>query len=199
MRSKPSTASATATPNKPLAELYFGGAGDEASRLVLSYARAREAAAPGGARVIRYFPHYQMDAARRFAAGLADDGHALALIGHSWGADTALRVASSLESPVWLIGADPVAKLALPLLAWSDRPAPALGILHIDALAASPDRSDFVKAAGYATGGGVPRAYRQADLCIRTRLNHWNFAGMMAARGEDGVSAEDWLAGLAAA
>ena len=39
-----------------------------------------------------------------------------------------------------------------------------------------------------ATGGGVASAYRSADVMIRTALNHWAFADMMAAPGPDGVS-----------
>jgi hypothetical protein len=194
--SKPSTVSATAIPNKPLAELYIGGAGDEVSRIVLSYARARAA---GGGRTVGYFPHYAYAGARRAALDLAGAGHRLALIGHSWGADTVLRVAGALEGGTfWLVGADPVAKPVLPFLATPDGAGAARAILHITARAAAPDRSDFVRAAGYLTGGGVPRAFRQSGAQIRTRLNHWNFEGMMRAPGEDGRSAEDWLAAFSA-
>ncbi|MFN7056606.1 MAG: hypothetical protein ACK4SV_13685 [Hyphomonas sp.] len=186
--------SATAIRNKPLAELYIGGAGDEVSRIVLSYARARAAA---GARPVEYFPHYAHAAARRTALDLAGAGHRLALIGHSWGADTVLRVAGELDGQAfWLVGADPVAKPALPFLALGGSQSAARGILHITARAEAPDRSDFVRAAGYVTGGGVPRAFRQAGAHIRTHFNHWNFEGMMRAPGEDGRSAEDWLAAL---
>lgn len=187
-------ASATAIRNKPPAELYFGGAADESSRLVLGYSDARRPIAEPSGRLVRYFAHYQLPAAARFAAEAERDGRALILIGHSWGADAALRLARRLERPALLIGADPVAKPAPPFAFWQDRPEAARFILHVDAAAEAPDRSDRVKAVGYWTGGGVPRAYRQADARIRTRLNHWNFAGMMTARGEDGRSAEDWLA-----
>lgn len=193
MQSKRSMGSDTVTLNKPPAELYFGGAADESSRLVLSYSEARRQRAEPAGRLVRYFAHYQLPAALRFAAEAAGDGRRLIVVGHSWGADAALRLARRHDGPILLIGADPVAKPAPPFTFWQDRPPAARFILHVDASAVAPDRSDYVKAAGYWTGGGVPRAFRKADAHIATRLNHWNFAGMMAARGEDGRSAEDWL------
>lgn len=174
--------------------MYFGGAADESSRLVLGYSEARRRQFEPAGRLVRYFAHYQLPAALRFAAEAAGDGRALILIGHSWGADAALRLARRLDGPALLIGADPVAKPAPPFSFWQARPDAARFILHVDAIADAPDRSDRVKAVGYWTGGGVPRAYREADARIATRLNHWNFAGMMTAKGEDGKSAEDWLA-----
>lgn len=187
-------ASDTAILNRPPAELFFGGAADEASRLVLGYADARRRTMDLQGRPVRYFAHYQLKAALRFAQDVSGAGHTLAVIGHSWGADTALRFARQVGRPVLLIGVDPVAKPALSLSFWQGRPEMARRILHVDAIAETPDRSDRVKAVGYWTGGGVPRVFRNADATIATRLNHWNFAGMMAARGKDGRSAEDWLA-----
>ncbi|MFN3609897.1 MAG: hypothetical protein ACK4Y9_12610 [Hyphomonas sp.] len=189
-------ASATATPNRPPAELYLGGAADESSRLVLSYALARRLLMEPAGRVVRYFPHYKAAAALELARSVLGDGQTLALIGHSWGADAALSVARRLEGDVVLIGADPVAKPAFPFSFRQGRPAAARFVLHVDAVAAAPDRSDHVKAFGYLAGGGVHRAWREADLTIPTGLNHWNFAGMMRAKGPGGKSAEDWLAGL---
>ncbi len=199
MRSKRSMASATATPNRPPAELYIGGAADEASRLVLGYSQARRRSLEPKGWQVRYFPHYRVPEALAFARAMAGESRPLALIGHSWGADGALRVARQLEADVLLIGADPVAKPALPLALWQPRPEAVRIMVHVDAVAEAPDRSDHVKTVGYLTGGGIHRAWRQADHTIPTRLNHWNFAGMMAAKGPDGRSAEDWLASLVAA
>ena len=199
MRLKRCMASATATPNKPPAELYIGGAADESSRLVLSYAQTRRQLVEPAGRLVRYFPHYKALAAFEQARRALDDGRQLALIGHSWGADAALRVARRLEAGVVLIGADPVAKPSLPLSYWQRRPASAQFVVHVDAVAQAPDRSDRVKSFGYLAGGGIHRAWREADVTISTGLNHWNFAGMMAAAGADGKSAEDWLDGLVAA
>lgn len=192
MRSKRSMASGIAIPNRPPAELYIGGAGDESSRLVLSYAEARRKQV-GRAREVHYLPHWKITAAQRLAMELAAQGP-LALIGHSWGADTAVRAAKAVAVQVFLIGADPVAKPLTRLTARDDRPASAARVVHVDAAPPAYDRSDFVKAAGFITGGGVPRAFREADTRIDTALNHWNFRGMMEACGADGQSAEDWLA-----
>ncbi len=195
MRSKRSTASAIATPSKPPAELYIGGAGDESSRLVLSYAEARRQQVRGK-RDVHYLPHWKITVAQRLAMELAAEGRPLALIGHSWGADTVVRAAKALAAQAFLIGADPVAKPLTRLTARDDRPASAVQVVHVDAVPSAYDRSDLVKAAGFLTGGGVPLAFKMADTRIDTALNHWNFRGMMEARGADGQSAEDWLAGF---
>jgi len=187
-------ASATATLNRPSTEIYIGGAADERSRLVLGYAQARRRLMAPAGRGVQYFPHYRTAAALELAQRMLGGGHTLAMIGHSWGADAALRVARRLEGEVLLIGVDPVAKPALPLSFLQGRPAAARFVLHVDAVAEAPDRSDRVKAFGYLAGGGVHRAWQEADETIATRLNHWNFEGMMAARGAGGRSAEDWLA-----
>ncbi len=183
----------------PPTEIYIGGAADESSRLVLGYADARRQLMEPQGRLVRYFPHYRTPEALALALHALEEGRRLALVGHSWGADGALRVARRLEGDVLLIGADPVAKPALPLSFWQSRPAAARIMVHVDAVATSRDRSDHVKAFGYLAGGGVHRAWRDADATIHTTLNHWNFAGMMTARNGNGKSAEDWLAQLSGA
>ena len=193
MQSKHSTASATAIPSKRPAEIYIGGAGDESSRLVLSYAEARREQLRGK-REVHYLPHWKITAAQTLAVKLAGDGHPLVLIGHSWGADTVLRAAGALTTAAFLIGADPVSKPVTRFTARDGRPASAAVVLHVDAAPDAYDRSDYVKAAGYLTGGGVPRAFQTAETRIATALNHWNFRGMMQAAGSDGRTAEDWLA-----
>ena len=195
MQSKPSMASAIAIPSKLPAEIYIGGAGDESSRLVFSYAEARRDAVRGK-RQVHYLPHWQITAARQLVAELTGAGHPLALIGHSWGADTVLRAAGASDTEVFIVGADPVAKPVSRITARDGRPASAALVLHVDAEPPAYDRSDYVKAAGYLTGGGVPRAFRFADTRIDAVLNHWNFRGMMQTKGSDGLSAEDWLAGF---
>lgn len=193
MPSKPSMASAIATPSRPPAELFIGGAGDESSRLVFSYAEARREKL-NGQRDVHYLPHWNVGGAKMRAREILEAGHPLVLIGHSWGADTVLRVASWLEADVFIIGADPVAKPVTRLTARDGRPASAAQVLHVDADPPAYDRSDYVKAAGLLAGGGVPRAFKSADARIATTLNHWNFAGMMKTKGADGRTAEDWLA-----
>lgn len=166
---------------------------------MLSYAEARRKLVEPQGRFVRYFPHYRIPGALDMARRVLSEGRPLALIGHSWGADGALRVARRLERDVLLIGADPVAKPAPPFAFWQPRPAAVTFMLHVDAVAEARDRSDHVKTVGYLTGGGVHRAWRQADQTIIAPLNHWNFAGMMKARGADGRSAEDLLAEMAPA
>lgn len=148
----------------------------------------------GRTRRVEYLPHWKISAAKLLAAELAAAGHALALIGHSWGADTVLRAASDLQAPAFMLGVDPVAKPVTRLTGRDGRPASAALVMHVDAAPGAYDRSDLVKAAGFITGGGTPRAFRFADSRIDTALNHWNFTGMMRARGADGLTAEDWLA-----
>lgn len=185
--------SVIAIPSRPPAEIFIGGAGDEHSRLVLSYAEARRARLRTQ-RPVHYLPHWNLAAAGKLAAELVRAGHPVAIIGHSWGADTAVQTLRRLDDArVFLIGADPVAKPATRLTARDARSPAASFVVHIDAAPAAYDRSDLVKAAGFLTGGGVPRTFRNADAWIGTQLNHWNFAGMMKAAGADGLSAEDWL------
>jgi pimeloyl-ACP methyl ester carboxylesterase len=185
--------SAIATRNRHPAEIFIGGAGDEHSRLVLSYAEARRARLRGE-RDVHYLPHWKLLAAARLAEDLSRDRQEVALVGHSWGADTAVQAVRRLAGAgVFLIGADPVAKPLTRITARDTRPRAAEYVVHIDAAPQAYDRSDIVKAAGFLTGGGVPRTFSTADTRIATRLNHWNFAGMMKAPGEDGRSAEDWL------
>jgi pimeloyl-ACP methyl ester carboxylesterase len=184
--------SAIATRNKSPAEIFIGGAGDEHSRLVLSYAEARQARLQTQ-RPVHYMPHWNFNAAARLAKALLHDGHLVALVGHSWGGDTAVRIARQLEGDVFVVGADPVSKPVTRITAQDARPAAAKFVLHIDAAPRAYDRSDLVKAAGFLAGGSVPRIFQEADVHIDTPLNHWNFTGMMKMAGPDGRSAEDWL------
>ena len=192
MRSKHSMASAIATRNKLPAEIYIGGAGDERSRLVLAYAEARRERMRGK-RDVHYFPHWQLTRTARLVGEITATGHPLALIGHSWGADSVLLAARAAKADVFLIGADPVAKPVTRITARDSRPRRAVQVLHVDAVPTAYDRSDYVKAAGFLTGGCIPRAFRTADLRIVTALNHWNFRGMMQAAGTGAQTAEDWL------
>lgn len=147
-----------------------------------------------GRRDVHYLPHWKITAAGWLARELSEHGHPVALIGHSWGGDTVLRAAQAVKAGLFLIGVDPVAKPVTRMTARDGRPASAAQVLHVDAAPSAYDRSDLVKAAGFLTGGGVPRAFRTADAHILTALNHWNFRGMMQTPGPDEKTAEDWLA-----
>lgn len=195
--SKRCTALATATLNSangspaPVSELLFGGAGDDRSQIVGGYAARRSAST---AHTVRYFTHGDHNAALAYARAQLAAGYRLAFIGHSWGCDTALLVARRLDGPIdLLIGADPVAKPGIFPLLFSRRPNNVAKLIHVDALPDWQDRSDFVKALGKIIGGGIPRAYREADTTITLHACHAAFHAMMITSAPGELSAEDWL------
>jgi pimeloyl-ACP methyl ester carboxylesterase len=202
MQSKRSMASATVIPNRTdlhgVAEVYIGGAADSQSRIVVSYVEARQRAiresAAQGSRTAAWFAHYDLDGVAAHCRAALAHGNEIALIGHSWGSDTALRVAHQLRGPVALMaGVDPVMRPGGLFSRTSDRPDDVRLVIHVDARPQQFDRSDFVKATGVVLGGGLANAYRTADVRIRTELNHWAFAGMMSCKGADGVSVADQI------
>ncbi len=190
-RSKRSTGLAIATPSDSgLSEFYFGGAGDSVSRLVQSFAQARAHFMQRHRLTVRYFTHFEGAAARRLAERDASEGQRLVFIGHSWGASTALDVAARLSADIdLLVGVDPVGK---PGQRFARRPANIRQLIHVDAIPAQFDHSDFVKSLGR-IAGGVPQPFLEADVDIRTRHNHANFIGMLRTEGEDGQTALDWM------
>lgn len=204
MQSKHSMASATAIPSRHspdsrgVAEIYIGGAADGQSRIVASFAQARQRAIMSSHerrdRTADWFAHYDIDAAAAHCQTALTTGRELALIGHSWGSDAALRVAHQLNGPVALLaGVDPVMRPGSAFSRVSHRPGNTVLVVHVDARPRRMDRSDLVKATGVMLGGGVAQAYRRADVTIRAELNHWAFADMMAAPGRDGVSLNDHI------
>ncbi|MFT5774638.1 MAG: pimeloyl-ACP methyl ester carboxylesterase [Hyphomonas sp.] len=202
MRSKPSMASGIVIPNRPepsgcsVAEIYIGGAADGQSRIVASFVKARQRLLLEGGnshgRTAAWFAHYDVDGATSHCMAALSRGDDIALVGHSWGSDAALRVAHQLNGTIGLLaGVDPVMRPGSVFSRASRRPENAALIVHVDASPRQLDRSDIVKATGVVLGGGVAGAYRSADIMIRTDLNHWAFADMMAAPGLDGVSLND--------
>jgi len=176
-----------------VAEIYIGGAADGTSRIVASFVAARQRVlretGNRHARTAAWFAHYDLDGATTHCMAALSRGDDIALVGHSWGSDAALRVAHQLNGPVGLLaGVDPVMRPGSVFSRASRRPANASLVVHIDARPQHIDQSDIVKATGVVLGGGVASAYRSADVMIRTALNHWAFADMMAAPGPDGVS-----------
>jgi pimeloyl-ACP methyl ester carboxylesterase len=199
MQSKPSMALGIVIPNRleptgpGVAEIYIGGAADGQSRIVVSFVKARqrlllEAGDPRG-RTAAWFAHYDVDGATAHCVAALSRGDDIALVGHSWGSDAALRVAHQLNGAIGLLaGVDPVMRPGSVFSRASRRPDNAALVVHVDASPRRLDRSDIVKATGVVLGGGVADAYRTADVMIRTELNHWAFSDMMAAPGLDGVS-----------
>ena len=204
MRSKPSMASGIVIPNRPnprgqrssgrgVAEIYIGGAADGTSRIVASFVTARQRilfeSSNRPSRTAAWFAHYDVDGATAHCMAALSRGDDIALVGHSWGSDAALRVAHQLNGTVGLLaGVDPVMRPGSIFSRASRRPDNAALVVHVDARPRHIDRSDIVKATGVVLGGGVANAYRSADVMIRTELNHWAFADMMTAPGLDGVS-----------
>lgn len=187
-------ASATATPNSAgVTEIYIGGAGDTRTRLVATYANMRRLRfAHDRHRDAHYFPHYASRRILHLARRSAESGHRLVIVGHSWGGDTALRVLKALrpQSVDLLVCVDPVPKSRL-----NPPPAPrnARRILHVDARPSRPNRSDRVKDLGQWFGGTLHRRLSSAHARIVADLNHFAFAQMMHAPGEDGLSAADHI------
>jgi len=185
-------ASVTATPNKRgITELYIGGAGDTRTRLVAAYADERQRKfAHQAHHDAHYFPHYASRRIHHIARRDAEIGRKLVLIGHSWGGDTALRVLKAMRpiSVDLLVCVDPVPKSRL-----NPPPMPrnADMIIHVDARPSYPNRSDQVKGMGQWFGGTLHRRLSAAHALIIADLNHFAFAKMMFAPGEDGLSAAD--------
>lgn len=191
MRLRHSTVLATAIPNRaPITEIYIGGAADTHTRLVAAFAEARQAAVSSH-RDVHYVPHFASRHAYRLASHSLDTGRDLILIGHSWGCDTALRLAARLSGRVTvLVCADPVSKSRLNRPA---RPENVDHVVYIDALPVRPNRSDHVKRVGQFIGGTLKRTLAKADSRIMAPVNHFAFADMLHARGPDGASGLDWI------
>lgn len=175
----------------PVCELYFGGAGDAQSRIVVDYVEQRSRQ---HAHEIYHFEHAQFRAAASCASYEYSLGHRIIFVAHSWGCDTALRVAKMMTTPIdLLIGVDPVAK-PFPL-SWlaRKRPANIARIVHVDALPDWSHRSDLVKAVGKVLGGGIPAPYREADTTLQLTACHGAFSTMMRTPGPTTPSAEGLL------
>lgn len=174
-------------------EIHIGGAGDSWSRIVAHYVDVRRR----GGRAVRYFTQSEVRAAVRFAREEAENGRRLAVIAHSWGCDTALRLAWALDETVdLLVGVDPVSKPGARLGRLSQRPPNIETLLHVAVRPIWADRSDYVKALGKLVGPGIPRAFRDADARIALTASHADYFGMMRTADEDGRSVEDWIEGL---
>lgn len=187
-------ASATAIPNKSgVTEIYIGGAGDTRTRLVATFAEARQRIfAHDAHRDAHYFPHYAPRRILRCARQAVSAEHQLVVIAHSWGGDTALRVLRSLRpaSADLLICVDPVPKSRL-----NPPPTPrnATHIIHVDARPTRPNQSDKVKDFGVWIGGTLHQRLATAQTRIIADLNHFAFAQMMASPDMHGLSAIDHL------
>jgi len=171
--------------------LYIGGAGDRRSNIVCGYV----ARCADSADVQRhYLQHSERRRALRLARDAIADGRTLILVGHSWGADTAARVALRLDGPVeLLVGVDPVAKPGG--RRWTRRSAQTRHVITVEGGPHIQGWGDVVKAMGVAFGRGVPAVFHKPDTDIHFRSRHDSFARMLHAEGEDGLSAADRIEG----
>lgn len=171
--------------------LYFGGAGDDRSGIVRYFQETRPRK-PGCAH--RYFLHYQAHEALDYVAPLAATGSAVILVGHSWGADTAARLAARMATPVdLLIGVDPVAKFASRLARATARRRDTRAVITVDGGHEINGWGDIVKTIGTVVGGGWPLVFDRPDVLIRARHRHDDFAHMLNAPGETHPSALAYL------
>ena len=190
-------ASATATPNSAVTEIYIGGAGDTRTRLVASFAEMRAHKLAHTKREAHYFPHFASRRAEQLARRHAAAGRQVILIGHSWGGDTALRLARRLAPmriPL-LVCADPVPKSRLNP---PPRPENADHVIFIDARPTHPNRSDNIKGFGQWVCGTLKQRLAGAHTSIVADLNHFSFSQMMVAPCDDGLSALDRINQLGA-
>ena len=177
-----------------LTVIYIGGAGDTGSQIVESHAAAQAAAHPS--RNVEYFTQGQVDEVTRYARERMEAGDAVAIVAHSWGTDDAERVARNLDGQIALLaGLDPVSKPGLdnPFRGRADS---IQELVHVDAVPQEWNASDYVEAAGLASGGGIPRTYREADTRITVDANHDDFGSQVNAPGSDGLSVADRLDAL---
>lgn len=171
--------------------LYFGGAGDDRSGIVRHFHDHRP---PVRGVHRRYFLHHQGYEARKHVQALARSGAAVILVGHSWGADAAARVAARADVPVdLLIGVDPVAKLASRLSRATARAPTTRQVITVDGGGDIHGWGDIVKNIGIVIGGGWPEVFDTPDIIIRARHRHDDFAQMLASQGAAHPSALTYL------
>jgi len=182
--------------NNPLAridpdgktDIYIGGGWDARSQIVSSYAN-QHPSAPG--RTVAYFTHDQVKQAIAFANASLKNGEPMNIIGHSWGAASALKVAAGVKGTVnTLVGVDPVGK---PFTFGSGkRPENVANMVTVNATPSSPNLSDTVASTGRGLlCGGTPAAFDQADVSIDVDANHEDFETLYTTDGSDGQSASD--------
>uniref|UniRef100_UPI003A8F9CFA RHS repeat-associated core domain-containing protein n=1 Tax=Maricaulis sp. TaxID=1486257 RepID=UPI003A8F9CFA len=183
-------------PSGEVTDVYIGGAGDSATGIVRTYAENQGS----DGRTVGYFTQDQRSEATDFARANAGNGEPLNIIGHSYGANTAVGVTQTLASEGirvdTLVGVDGVRKVgrASGLGGAADSVGTTVGVR-----ATGAGDGNVIEAAGRVLGGlstlggGTPRAFQssQADVMITADTNHADFSGAFEAPGVDGLSAKD--------
>jgi RHS repeat-associated protein len=179
-------------------DIYIGGAGDSQTEIVKDYAAAQTS---GGDRAIGYFNHGDKSGIVAFAKQNAGNGEPLNIIGHSYGASTAVSAAKALAKDGVtvdnLVGVDGVKK-PFQRGALGEAESSVGKVVGVNSTGAGT-RGDAVEGAGKALGaittlgGGAPVAFKQgnADVSITTGANHADFSRAITTPGGDGLSAKD--------
>ena len=171
-------------------DIYIGGFTDSSTRGVVGTYHQEQAGQAG--RTTAYFEWSDVKGATDFANAHVGNGEPLNIIGHSYGASSAVIVASGVMGTVnTLVGADPV-PLPGPL-GMVGRPENVQTVVTVDAQMAVGDwnLSDAVEFAGVCVAD-VPAAptYSSADQTIAVQAHHEDFTTQMTAPGSDGRSAQ---------
>jgi RHS repeat-associated protein len=168
-------------------DIYIGGAADHRTQIVKGYVQ-RNGSTPG--RTVAYFTHDQVKEATAFANENHGNGEPMNIIGHSWGADSAIQVAAGVNGTVDnLVGVDPVGK---PLRPGGDsRPDNVANVVSVTATPSDRDSSDLVEAAGVLVGGRPDAFEKGANTSINVDANHADFSKQYNAKGQHGRSARD--------
>lgn len=177
-------------PNGKL-DVYLGGMSDKSTEQVRSFARGR--GSEDGNPVV-YFGHNDVDEASQYIQANLKKGEPLNIIGHSYGADAAVRVARKSGKPVTnLIAVDPVGKAFGAFRSRSSRKRPS-NVKHIRVVVNSRppgefDRGDLAEFVGKKVLGGAKLpVYREAnaDAFDTVEAHHGDFEAMMSNTPEDG-------------
>ena len=169
-------------------DVFIGGAGDFKTKLVKRYQEAFEARHK--TRSVFYFEHTQFGQAQSTLDALPA-GQDINLIGHSYGAAMAVRLAKNTDKIInTLIGVDPVNKLIV-----SKGPKVLKDVRRIVMVTATGTENrlydgNTIALVGRVFGGGVPKTFKHdTALQIHAPFAHYNFEALMEYKDPQGISA----------
>ena len=169
-------------------DVFIGGAGDFKTKLVKRYQEAFEARHK--TRSVFYFEHTKFGQALSVLNTLPA-GQDINLIGHSYGAATAVRLAKNSDKTInTLIGVDPVNKLIV-----SKGPKVLKDVRRIVMVTATGTENrlydgNTIALVGRVFGGGVPTSFKHdIALQIHAPFAHYNFDALMEYKNPKGISA----------
>jgi pimeloyl-ACP methyl ester carboxylesterase len=154
-------------------DVYIGGGGDDGwSKIVEDYADQQKSE---GGRTVAYFGEHERELATNFINDAIASGSAepINIIGHSWGAATAVEVARGVNGKVdTLVGIDPVGKPNIPNS--TSAPGNVGNVVWVDNRGPSDLGSAIAEFAGKASGA-VPDAFEEAPIQITNEFGHAEF------------------------